>query len=44
MRPDLIRLLVDTTPKTYVVAANADPKRVVSTAERLGLHKPLEEE
>ncbi|OAQ85000.1 cyanide hydratase/nitrilase [Purpureocillium lilacinum] len=44
MRPDLIRLLVDTTPKTYVVDANADPKRVVSTAERLGLHKPLEEE
>lgn len=42
MRPDLIRLLVDKTPKTYIVDANsADPKTFPSTLERLGLHKPL---
>lgn len=42
MRPDLIRLLVDKTPKTYVVDANAaDPKTFPSTLERLGLGKPL---
>lgn len=42
MRPDLIRLLVDETPKTYVVDANAsDPKTFPSTLKRLGLGKPL---
>jgi cyanide hydratase len=42
MRPDLIRLLVDKTPKTYIVDANAsDPKTFPSTLERLGLSKPL---
>lgn len=42
MRPDLIRLLVDKTPKTYIVDANAtDPKSFPSTLERLGLGKPL---
>lgn len=42
MRPDLIRLLVDKTPKTYIVDANStDPKSFPSTLERLGLGKPL---
>jgi len=42
MHPDLIRLLVDKTLKTYVVDANAaDPKTFPSTPERLGLNKPL---
>jgi cyanide hydratase len=42
MRPDLIRLLVDKTPKTYIVDANnPDPKNFPSTLERLGLGKPL---
>ncbi|KAL9090547.1 MAG: hypothetical protein Q9165_005308 [Trypethelium subeluteriae] len=42
MRPDLIRLLVDKTPKTYVVDANSpDPQTFPSTLERLGLNKPL---
>jgi cyanide hydratase len=42
MRPDLIRLLVDKTPKTYVVDANSpDPKTFISTLERLGLNTPL---
>ncbi|KAF7555583.1 hypothetical protein G7Z17_g2079 [Cylindrodendrum hubeiense] len=42
MRPDLIRLLVDKTPKHYVVDANStDPKTFTSTIERLGLTKPL---
>lgn len=42
MRPDLIRLLVDKTPKHYVVDANStDPKTFTSTMERLGLTKPL---
>ncbi|KAK5989538.1 Cyanide hydratase [Cladobotryum mycophilum] len=45
MRPDLIRLLVDKTPKTYIVDANnADPKNFISTQQRLGLSKPLPEE
>ncbi|KYK57895.1 cyanide hydratase [Drechmeria coniospora] len=42
MRPDLIRLLVDRTPKSLIVDANAaDPKTFPSTLERLGLAKPL---
>lgn len=42
MRPDLIRLLVDKTPKTYIVDANSsDPRSFLSTLERLGLNKPL---
>nr|ABD49722.1 cyanide hydratase [Metarhizium anisopliae] len=42
MRPDLIRLLVDETPKTNIVDANStDPKTFPSTLERLGLAKPL---
>jgi cyanide hydratase len=42
MRPDLIRLLVDKTPKTYIVDANAaDPITFPSTLERLGLGKAL---
>lgn len=42
MRPDLIRLFVDKTPKTYVVDANSpDPKTFPSTLERLGLGEPL---
>ncbi|KND89908.1 Cyanide hydratase [Tolypocladium ophioglossoides CBS 100239] len=42
MRPDLIRLLVDKTPKTYIVDANSpDPTTFPSTLERLGLGKPL---
>lgn len=42
MRPDLIRLLVDKTPKTCIVDANSpDPKTFPSTLERLGLGRPL---
>ncbi|KAK7417302.1 hypothetical protein QQZ08_011682 [Neonectria magnoliae] len=42
MRPDLIRLLIDKTPKTYIVDANApESKNFPSTLERLGLGKPL---
>lgn len=42
MRPDLIRLLVDKTPKTYVVDANSpEPRTFPSTLERLGLGKSL---
>lgn len=42
MRPDLIRLMVDKTPKTYIVDANSpDPKTFPSTLERLGLANPL---
>jgi cyanide hydratase len=45
MRPDLIRLLVDKTPKTYIVDANSpNPDTFISTLERLGLGKPLTEE
>ncbi|KAI9710714.1 MAG: hypothetical protein M1820_002547 [Bogoriella megaspora] len=44
MRPDLIRLLVDKTPKTYIVDANSsDSKTFPSTLERLGLGKSLPE-
>ncbi|KAM3497010.1 hypothetical protein MY10362_009621 [Beauveria mimosiformis] len=42
MRPDLIRLMVDKNPKTLIVDANAaDPRKVPSSLERLGLAKPL---
>lgn len=42
MRPDLIRLYVDKTPKTYIVDANSpEPQSFPSTLERLGLGKPL---
>lgn len=42
MRPDLIRLLVDKSPKSLIVDANAtEPKEYTSTLERLGLAKPL---
>ncbi|POR31928.1 Cyanide hydratase/nitrilase, putative [Tolypocladium paradoxum] len=42
MRPDLIRLLVDKTPKTLIVDANLpNPKTSPSTLERIGLAKPL---
>ncbi len=42
MRPDLIRLLVDKSPKTLIVDANTtEPKEYTSTLERLGLGKPL---
>lgn len=45
MRPDLIRLLVDKTPKTYIVDANSpNPSSFISTLERLGLGKPLQED
>ncbi|KAL9473240.1 hypothetical protein ACSS6W_007620 [Trichoderma asperelloides] len=45
MRPDLIRLLVDKTPKTYLVDANKpNPKEFLSSIQRLGLDKPLPEE
>ncbi|KAF2085384.1 nitrilase [Saccharata proteae CBS 121410] len=42
MRPDLIRLFVDKTPKTYIIdAANPDPRNFPSTLQRVGLDKPL---
>ncbi|KAF4583277.1 Cyanide hydratase [Ophiocordyceps camponoti-floridani] len=42
MRPDLIRLLVDKTPKTYIVDANSlEQKTFTSTLVRLGLDRPL---
>lgn len=42
MRPDLIRLLVDKTPKTFLVDTNnVDPKNFPSSLQRLGLDKPL---
>lgn len=45
MRPDLIRLLVDKTPKTLIVDANSpDPATFPSMLERLGLSKPLPSE
>lgn len=45
MRPDLIRLMVDKTPKTYLVDANkSTPKDFPSSIQRLGLDKPLPEE
>jgi cyanide hydratase len=45
MRPDLIRLLVDKTPKAYIVDANSPtPDTFISTLERLGLSKPLAED
>lgn len=43
MRPDLIRLLVDTRRKELVT--EADPEGSIatySTRERLGLHQPLD--
>ena len=45
MRPDLIRLLVDTRRKELVT--EADPQGGIatySTRERLGLHMPLDTE
>ncbi|KAI9675862.1 MAG: hypothetical protein M1822_008871 [Bathelium mastoideum] len=45
MRPDLIRLLVDKTPKNYVVDVSLpDSKNFPSTLERLGLNSPLPQE
>lgn len=45
MRPDLIRLLVDKTPKTYLVDANKpNPGQFPSSIQRLGLDKPIPEE
>lgn len=42
MRPDLIRLLVDKTPKTFLVDTdNVDPKTFKSSLQRVGLDKPL---
>lgn len=45
MRPDLIRLMVDKTPKTYLVDANKpNPSQFPSSIQRLGLDRPLPEE
>ncbi|KAK0757900.1 hypothetical protein N5P37_009192 [Trichoderma harzianum] len=42
MRPDLIRLLVDKTPKTFLVDTDkVDPKTFQSSLQRVGLDKPL---
>ncbi|VUC25036.1 unnamed protein product [Clonostachys rosea] len=44
-RPDLLRLMVDKTPKIYVVDANSpDPDQFTTTLVRLGLDKPLADE
>ena len=43
MRPDLIRLLVDTRRKELVTEADPDGNiATYSTRERLGLHLPLD--
>ena len=43
MRPDLIRLLVDTRRKEFVTETHQDGSIVTySTRERLGLHLPLD--
>ncbi|KAJ3499265.1 hypothetical protein NLG97_g487 [Lecanicillium saksenae] len=45
MRPDLIRLMVDKTPKTLIVdGSNQEKGEAESTLERLGLAKPLAEQ
>lgn len=45
MRPDLIRLVVDTDRKNSVSKVNGSgTHEVVSTMERVGLNKPIDEE